>query len=126
MAQSKADSQAVRDLAKTIQQDHQKANEKLTSIAGKLGAADNAVALKPEHKQLQDRLSKLNGASFDAAYASEMVKDHEKDVAKYQKASQELHDAQLKAYATETLPSLKQHLEMSRSAQSHASSTKTK
>jgi putative membrane protein len=31
------------------------------------------------------KLSKLSGAEFDKAYANEMVKDHEKDVAEFQK-----------------------------------------
>jgi len=126
LAQRKADSQAVRDLAKAIQQDHEQANQKLKSIAGTVGAADNAPNLKPEHKQLSDRLSKLDGAAFDNAYASEMVKDHQKDIAKYEKASQQLHHPELKSYATETLPNLKHHLEMARSAQSQASSSKTR
>jgi putative membrane protein len=126
LAQRKADSQAVRDLAKTIQQDHEQANQKLKSIAGKVDAADNAPNLKPEHKQLSDRLSKLDGAAFDQAYASEMVKDHQKDIAKYEKASRQLQQPELKSYATETLPNLKHHLEMARSAQSQVSSTKTK
>ena len=126
MAQSKADSEAVRNLAKTLEEHHQKANDKLTSIASKVGASDNATAPKPEHKQLQERLSRLEAAAFDNAYASEMVKEHEKDIAKYQKASQQLQHAELKAYATETLPTLKQHLEQARTALSQVSSPKTK
>jgi putative membrane protein len=126
MAQKKAASQAVRELASMIQRDHQQANDKLTSIAGKIGAAENPTALKPEHKQLQDRLSRLEGAAFDSAYAAEMVKEHQKDIAKYEKASGQLQQAELKAYATQTLPHLKQHLEKSRAAQSQSQSTSAK
>jgi putative membrane protein len=116
MAMQKASSGNVKELARTIEQDHTEANTKLKSIAGKAGAADNEPALKPAHKQLQDRLAKLEGQAFDQAYAAEMVKEHEKDVAKYEKASKQLSHSGLKAYASETLPHLKQHLEKARQA----------
>ena len=122
LAQKKAGSDAVRELAQLIQRDHQDANDKLASIAGAAGAADNPTTSTPEHKQLQDRLSRLDGAAFDAAYTAEMVKDHEKDIAKYQKASAELKNPELKAYIADTLPHLKQHLEKARAAQSQSTS----
>lgn len=117
LAQQKADSQAVRDLAKAIETDHQQANERLQSIAASVGAADNTTELEPKHRQLQDRLSRLDAAAFDKAYASEMVKDHQKDIRTYEKASRQVQHADLKAYATETLPKLKQHLEQARAVQ---------
>jgi len=114
LAQQKAGASAVREYAQMLQKDHSTANTKLKSIASEAGAADNDPALKPEHTQLKDRLSKLEGAAFDKAYMAEMVKDHEKDVQKYQKASTSLQHAGLKSYATETLPTLKQHLDHAR------------
>lgn len=114
LAQQKAGGAAVREYAQMLQKDHSTANTKLKSIASEVGAADNEPALKPEHTQLRDRLSKLEGAAFDKAYMAEMVKDHEKDVQKYQKASTSLQHAALKSYATETLPTLKQHLDQAR------------
>jgi len=124
LAQQKASSQAVRELAQTIQQHHEQANTKLTSIASEAAAGNNAPPLKPQHKQLHDRLSKLEGAEFDRMYASEMVKEHQKDIQKYQKASTQLQHAGLKAYATETLPTLKKHLDMARNAQGASSKTR--
>lgn len=124
LAQQKASSQGVRDLAQAIQQHHQDANSKLTSIATDASAANNATALKPQHKQLHDRLSKLEGAEFDRMYASEMVKEHQKDIQKYEKASTQLQHAGLKSYATETLPTLKKHLDMARNAQGASPKTR--
>lgn len=117
LAQQKASSESVRELAETIEQHHQQANAKLTAIAADAAAGDNVPALKPQHKQLHDRLSKLEGAAFDRMYASEMVKEHQKDIQKYEKASAKLQHAELKAYASETLPTLKKHLDMARNAQ---------
>ena len=117
LAQQQADSQAVRDLAQAIETDHHQANETLQSIAASVGAADNDTELEPKHRQLQERLSRLAGAAFDRVYASEMVKDHQKDIRAYEKASRQLQHADLKAYATASLPKLKQHLEHARTVQ---------
>lgn len=124
LAQKKAAHEAVRELAAMIRQHHEQANDKLKSIAGDVNAGSNATDLKPEHKQAQDKLSRLEERAFDAAYASEMVKEHQKDIAKYEKAAGQLQQAQLKAYARETLPHLKEHLEKARAAQKATSSSK--
>lgn len=116
LAQQKASSQGVKDLAQAIEQHHEMANTKLTAIATQVGASNNQTALKPQHKQLHDKLSKLEGDAFDRAYASEMVKEHQKDIQKYEKASKQLQHEALKSYATETLPTLKEHLDMARNA----------
>jgi putative membrane protein len=124
LAQQKASSASVRELAQTILQHHEQASAKLTSIATEAEAASNTPTLKPQHKQLHDRLSKAEGAEFDRLYASEMVKEHQKDIQKYEKASTQLQHAGLKAYATETLPTLKKHLDMARDAQGGSPKTR--
>jgi putative membrane protein len=43
-----------------------------------------------------------------------MVKDHEKAVKLFSKESSSGKDAELKAFATKTLPTLQHHLEMAR------------
>ena len=118
LASQKASNATVKDLARLIQQHHAEANTKLKSLASGVGASTTEPALKPEHKQLQDKLSKLDGTAFDQAYAAEMVKEHQKDIAKYEKASTQLQHSSLKAYATDTLPHLKEHLEKARQASS--------
>lgn len=80
--------------------------------------------VKPAHRQLRERLSALEGAAFDRAYTSEMVKEHEKDIQMYEKAQAQLQNEQLKAYATETLPRLEAHLDHARTAQKGAPSPK--
>lgn len=61
-----------------------------------------------------DRLSKLNGAAFDRAYAKAMVKDHETDVAAFQKEANAGKDDSLKSFASETLPTLQDHLKQAK------------
>jgi len=61
-----------------------------------------------------ERLSKLKGADFDHEYVTAMVADHEKDVAAFENAVKGGVDADVKAFAAKTLPTLKTHLQMIR------------
>ena len=51
-------------------------------------------------------------SEFDRAYMTEMLKDHEKDVAAFERTSQQADDADLKAWTAKTLPTLREHLKM--------------
>jgi len=51
-----------------------------------------------------------NGADFDRAFIEHAVKDHRKDISKFEKASRDLNDTDLRAFATESLPTLRSHL----------------
>jgi putative membrane protein len=43
-----------------------------------------------------------------------MVKDHEEDIAEFEKEARSGKDADLKAFAEKTLPTLKEHLKMAK------------
>jgi putative membrane protein len=58
-----------------------------------------------------NRLSKLSGAQFDRAYMQDMVKDHEEDVAEFQREANNGSDPDVKAFAGKTLPTLQSHLQ---------------
>jgi putative membrane protein len=91
--------------------DHTKANDELKSLASKNGwnlPADIGAKNQAE----KDRLSKLSGADFDLAYIKHMVTDHKKDVAEFQKESNSAKDSDLKNFATNTLPTLQEHLRL--------------
>lgn len=57
------------------------------------------------------RLNELSGVEFDRAYVKVMVSDHKKAVSKFDAAAKSLSDAELKAFASKTLPTLRTHLE---------------
>ena len=58
------------------------------------------------------KLAKLSGADFDREFAQHEVKDHEKDIKKFEKETAKLKDADLKAWAEKQLPVLREHLAM--------------
>lgn len=116
LAQQNASSAAVKDFASTMVNDHGKANQELESLAQKENVT-LPTQLDAKHTALRDRLAKLNGAAFDRAYMTEMVKDHQKDVAEFRAESKSSTNADVKAFAAKTLPVLEGHLQMAKDVQ---------
>lgn len=108
LAGAKAQNAEVKAFAQKMVEDHSKAGEELKQLA-----AQKKVPLPPDvlpsHKEVMAKLSKLNGADFDKEYVKAMVADHEKDVATFESVSKTAADADVKAFAAKTLPTLKMH-----------------
>ena len=110
MAQEKGASKEIKDFGQMMVTDHGKANDELEAVISKKQMKKPAK-MQAKHKKMVDQLNALSGAEFDKKYAKEMVKDHEKDVAKFKKASGKVKDSELKAWVDKTLPVLEQHLQ---------------
>jgi putative membrane protein len=115
VAQKQAQSEQVKSLAQRIEKDHTTANNELKALADRRGVS-LPTAPDPKHQATMDRLAKLEGAAFDRAYAKHMVSEHKKDIAKFQRASTNLLDTDLKNFASKTLPNLQEHLRMAQEA----------
>jgi len=101
----------VKSFGGQMVKDHGKANDDLKSIAGKMNVTvpDKVSAA---HQAKIDKMSKMSGDAFDAAYFKGMVEDHEKTAADFEKASGTVKNADLKKFIDDTLPVIKGHLEM--------------
>jgi putative membrane protein len=108
LAASKASNADVKQFGQRMVDDHGKANDELKSWASQKNVTLPAD-LDAKHKAEHARLEKLSGDAFDRAYMSLMVTDHNKDVAEFQKESKAAKDADLKAWAGKTLPTLEDH-----------------
>lgn len=117
LAKQKAGSPAVKEFGDRMVTDHGKANDDLKQIVQKKGALIPTSLSHRENATLE-HLQKLSGAEFDKAYISDMVRDHKKDVKEFEKASQNLSDPDLKAFAEKTLPTLQEHLRMAENLES--------
>jgi putative membrane protein len=115
LAQEKSQNPEVKSLAQMIQNDHQQAQEKLQTIAQTHGVALDQTPTFSQRRE-RSKLEKLSGADFDQQYTKAMLEDHVKDIKKFQKASENLEDADVKQYAQETLPKLQEHLEHAKAA----------
>jgi putative membrane protein len=113
LAQEKGSSDTVKSFGKRMVDDHSKAGDKLKEVASRENITlPNDLSAKDQ--ATYDGLSKLNGAAFDRAYARDMVKDHETDVAAFQKEASSGKDDSLKGFASETLPTLQDHLKQAK------------
>ena len=117
LAVKQASSKEVKQFAERMIANHSKAGEELKQLA-----QQKKVMLSPEllptHKESMAKLAKLNGAEFDREYVKAMVADHEKDVTAFESVAKGAVDADVKAYAMKTLPTLKEHLQMIRGIES--------
>ena len=111
LAHEHGSSDAVKQFGQRMVDDHSKANAELSQLAQRKGVTVPS-GLDSKAQAMKDKLSKLSGAAFDHAYMSEMVKDHRTDVAEFQKEANSGHDAETKAFAAKTLPTLQEHLRM--------------
>jgi putative membrane protein len=113
VAVEKASSPDVKQFGQRMIDDHGKASEELkTWASGKNLSLPTELDAKSQ--ATKDRLSKLSGPAFDRAYISDMVRDHNKDVADFQRAEKTCKDADLKAWVQKTLPTLQEHQKMAR------------
>jgi putative membrane protein len=124
LAQERASNDAVRQFGQRMATDHGKANEELMQLA-KSKNLSLATDLDSKHKQLRDKLAKQSGDAFDRAYMSEMVKDHKNDVAEFKKQADRGKDPDLKAWASQKLPTLQEHLRMAQDIEKQVKSTKS-
>lgn len=110
----KATNADVKAFAQRMVTDHGKANAELAQLATTKGVA-LATELSGDHKAAFDHLSGMSaGAELDKMYMQHMVEDHDKDVGELDKASTSATDADVKAWAGKTLPTLKEHQAMAK------------
>jgi putative membrane protein len=114
LATGRGASDAVKQFGQRMVDDHSKANDELQQWAMTAGVT-LPTALDAKHQAVVARLSRLSGAAFDKAYAQQMVKDHTKAVQLFQREADRGADSGLKTFASTTLPTLREHLEMARS-----------
>lgn len=111
LATQKGSTPEVRSFGQQMVLDHEQANGKLEAIARKKGL-EVPTRTDAAHEAAKQKLQGLTGAAFDREYLTGQVADHEKTVALMKKQSASGKDAELKAFASETLPVVQQHHEI--------------
>jgi putative membrane protein len=109
LAAERAASPDVKQFGQRMVTDHTKANQELAEIARNKNMPV-ATDLDPKHQAMEDKLAKLQGAAFDREYLMGQVADHEQAVALFKNQVKEGKDADLKTFASKTLPTLQDHL----------------
>ena len=115
-ASDNAGSDDVKKFGEHMVGDHTKTNMELHTVATQV-PIEIPYSLSEDDQKVLDRLEKLKGTEFDEAYVAQMIEDHEKDVAAFQKEVSDGSLIAVKAFAEKTLPILKHHLEMAKELQ---------
>lgn len=113
----KATNPEVKKFAQMIVTDHTAANNELKALAAKKNVT-LPTDVDASQKSTMDMMKTKSGADLDKEYVENMVSDHEKDVADFQKQSMSATDPDVKAFAAKTLPTLKKHLDAIKAIQS--------
>jgi putative membrane protein len=103
VAAERATNPQVREFAQMMVTDHSSANSELMSLASTKGVTLSADSPRVEKWQ------KRSTDDFDMEDISKMVKDHEDDVEMFRKEAKKADDADVRAFASKTLPTLEAH-----------------
>lgn len=115
LAMYRAASPQVRSYAQMLVDHHTRANNELMDLVRARGMRLPGVLPRDKRAKL-DRLASASGGEFDRMYIRIVgIEDHQTDIALFERASRELRDPELRAWAGKTLPALRSHLEAAQS-----------
>ncbi|HEY4272568.1 MAG TPA: DUF4142 domain-containing protein [Candidatus Udaeobacter sp.] len=101
MAEKQAKSAEVKSIAARMVADHTRLNNELTALAKRKGVTFNTSGVRAQN---------LGSGDFDRTYLKLLDETHRADIAEFERAAKSSNDSELKAWASKTLPTLKQHL----------------
>ncbi len=109
LAGSRASNSEVKDFAERMVEDHNSMNKEWVDLA-----QDNDMKVTVEFgtsgQQAIDRLEKLSGTAFDQAYMSDMIREHEQDLAAFQQMANSASSSQVRQLASSGASTIREHL----------------
>ena len=102
--------QELKQHAEHMLADHEKTGAEMKDLAGRKGLEVPNVDTTGE-VNIDD---KDKGKDWDRKWADKMVDDHEKTINRFERAENDVQDADLKAMISKTLPTLRSHLDMAK------------
>jgi putative membrane protein len=109
LAEERGSNPVVKSFGQKMVSDHTAAGNQL-----QVAAKGEGMAVSPDmtanDRATYERLSSLSGPSFDQAYAAAMVQDHEADISDFEKEASQGQDSEIRKFASNTLPTLREHL----------------
>jgi putative membrane protein len=118
MAAGKSKNADVKALANKLVTDHTKANQELMNLM-----KTKHIAAGAEPKAEPEPWRSKTGAEFDRGFVDHVIEHHEKDIAMFETEANSGSDAELKNWASQKLPTLREHLKMAQDAKSKLSTT---
>jgi putative membrane protein len=110
LAATKTQSQ-VQAFASQMVTDHTKTTDELKGLVQKT-KIQLPTGMSSSQQSMLDKLKSLNGDDFSKQYVSDQVSEHKTAVSLFQRYAKGGHNAQIKDWAGQTLPTLQHHLDM--------------
>ncbi len=108
VAQVKATSQAIKDLAKTVENDHNTSFNEISALA-QSKQISIPTALTDDGQKEYDRLNKVDAKKFDREYLDRIAKDHKDAIDDYRQDAEKTTDVELKNWLMGKVTSLQAH-----------------
>jgi predicted outer membrane protein len=110
LAQQKAQNDRVRQFAQSMVQDHTAAGDKLKSATQGIQGVTVPTSLDQPRQQMVQTLQSASGPGFDRDYVQMQITAHRDAVSLFDQYAQNGDNQQLKQFAQQTLPALREHL----------------
>jgi putative membrane protein len=113
LAAEKGASPEVKQFGERMATAHGQLGQRLQQLASNLNITPDQQ-LSPEQQATVSRLERLSGKTFDRDYIRAMVADHVKNVSEFERMASQATNADIKQFASEALPTLREHLSAAR------------
>lgn len=111
LAVNKGFSPAVKEMAEHMITDHKKADNLLRQLVASKSIT-MPTQLDEENEKDFKKLSDKEGEEFDKCYTDKMASSHKEVIELYEKETKKGENTELRAFATNTLPSINHHKNM--------------
>ncbi len=117
LAQQKGIESDIKSMGKMMEDEHTKSLADLTALAAKKSIT---IPTSPSEKanDVYKKMNEKSGKDFGKEYSDLMVNGHKDAIAAFENALSESDDADIKNWASATLPTLRMHLEHAMHCQS--------
>jgi putative membrane protein len=109
MAENQAARADVKDLAKTLVQDQSQCYGQIAELAARKNVSI-PKGINARKEPAIERLGSLKGARFDRQFADNEIATGRRAIALFKREAEHGHDADVKAYAAQTIPTLQKDL----------------
>lgn len=111
LAQVKATSKEVKDLAKTIETSHNSSIKEITELA-KTKEISVPTALTDSGQKEYDALNKKSGQDFDVEYIDKTIRSHKDAIQDFKNKGSQTQDLELKSWLEKYASTLQSHFDM--------------
>jgi len=110
VAKQQAANAKVKQMGEMMASDHNKVAEEVKNLASKRNVSLPSTIGDDKQKEI-DNIAAKTGKEFDKAYVRHMIDEHQEDINLFKRATDKVNDADVRTFASNTLPKLQAHLD---------------